>query len=98
MPSEARQDPNAREAARRMTEALKRPDRRVGAALMPKKRGGVSEWQAVRRCSSSGQKAAGISTTLFDRTETRASARPPRGAFGIRRFAKADLLLDHPGG
>ena len=28
-------DPNAREAARRMTEALKRPDRRVGAALMP---------------------------------------------------------------
>ena len=39
-------DPNAREAARRMTEALKRPDRRVGAALMPKKRGGVSEWQA----------------------------------------------------
>ena len=39
-------DPNAREAACRMTEALKRPDRRVGAALMPKKRGGVSEWQA----------------------------------------------------
>ena len=39
-------DPNAREAARRMTEALKRPDRRVGAALMPKKRGGLSEWQA----------------------------------------------------
>ena len=39
-------DPNAREAARRLAEARKRPDRRVGAALMPKKRGGVSEWQA----------------------------------------------------
>src|SRR5262245_6369575 len=37
---------DSRELARRMAEATKRPDRTVGAALMPKMRGGVTEWQA----------------------------------------------------
>ena len=40
---EQSEDANARELARRNAEALKHPDRRVGAALQPKKRGGVSE-------------------------------------------------------
>src|SRR5215831_17402004 len=39
-------DPTAREAGRRWAEAIKRPDRTVGAALMPRKRGGVTKWQA----------------------------------------------------
>src|SRR5438067_4669686 len=37
---------DARELASRVADAMERPDRRVGAALAPKKRGGVSEWQA----------------------------------------------------
>jgi len=37
---------DARELASRVADAVERPDRRVGAALMPKKRGGVSESQA----------------------------------------------------
>jgi hypothetical protein len=40
-------DPDdSRELARRNAEALKHLDRRVGAALAPRKRGGVMEWQA----------------------------------------------------
>ena len=39
-------DPNAQELARRNRLALQRPDRRVGAALAPRQRGGiVSKWQ-----------------------------------------------------
>ena len=33
-------DPDARELADRVAQAIKQPDRRVGAALLPKKRGG----------------------------------------------------------
>jgi hypothetical protein len=40
-------DPNAaRELADIVERAVAQPDRSVGAALMPKKRGGVTEWQA----------------------------------------------------
>ena len=39
-------DPAARELAFRIAEAIEQPDRSVGAALMPKTRGGVTEWQA----------------------------------------------------
>src|SRR2546430_17715886 len=45
-------DPNAaRELADIVERAVAKPDRRVGAALMPKKRGGVSEWQAEQLAS-----------------------------------------------
>ena len=40
---------DARELASRVADAMERPDRRVGAALAPKKRGGESEWQAEQR-------------------------------------------------
>ena len=39
-------DPDARELAFRIAEAIEQPDRRVGAALQPRKRGGVSDWHA----------------------------------------------------
>jgi hypothetical protein len=72
-------DPNAREAARRMTEALKRPDRRVGAALMPKKRGGVSEWQAEQLASrNAGYRDLAVAeygTALLTPKQTKALAR-----------------------
>ena len=42
-------DPNAREAGRRWAEALKRPDRTVGAALMPKQKGGDRVAEVRRR-------------------------------------------------
>jgi hypothetical protein len=44
-------DPDARELATRVAEAAKRPGRSVGAALMPKKRGGVTEWQAEQNAA-----------------------------------------------
>ena len=72
-------DPNAREAARRMTEALKRPDRRVGAALMPKKRGGLSEWQAeqlaARNAGYRDFAVAEYGTALLTPKQTKALAR-----------------------
>ena len=40
---------DSRELASRVADAMERPDRRVGAALAPKKRGGESEWQAEQR-------------------------------------------------
>src|SRR5947209_7480454 len=42
-------DPNARELAERVAQAIQHPDRRVGAALMPKGRGGVPHWLAMQR-------------------------------------------------
>ena len=40
---------DARELASRVADAMERPDRRVGAELAPKKRGGESEWHAEQR-------------------------------------------------
>src|SRR5947207_8718596 len=40
---------DSRELASRVADAMEHPDRRVGAALAPKKRGGESEWHAEQR-------------------------------------------------
>src|ERR1051325_8490781 len=42
-------DPAARELAERVARAIERPDRRVGPALIPRKRGGDSDWSAESR-------------------------------------------------
>jgi hypothetical protein len=43
-------DPDdARELAERVAQAIQRPDQRVGAALMPKGRGGNPSWLADNR-------------------------------------------------
>ena len=69
----------ARKLADIVARAMQRPDRRVGAALQPKKRGGESEWQAEQRTErNAGYRdfaVAEYGTALLTPKQTKALAR-----------------------
>src|SRR5205809_6645767 len=70
---------DARELASRVADAMERPDRRVGAALAPKKRGGESEWQSEQRAERNSAyrdlAVAEYGTALLTQKQTKALAR-----------------------
>jgi hypothetical protein len=87
-----RVDPDdSRELARRNAEALKHPDRRVGAALMPKKRGGgESPWQVGQRAERNNVyrdlAMAQYGTTSLTPKQAKAISRKVRNALDDARL------------